>query len=303
MTVPSFQNWFLPLLKRVADGEVHTIQKLYEELAEDMELSEEDRAEMLPSGKQLIFKNRIGWARTYLRKALLLNSPARGEVRITDRGREVLADQPDPLNVRYLKKYAEFVTFHTHVPPKGGGGGQDDDPEDGKSPEEALEQAYDQMKRGVTQELLSKVKEGSPSFFEQLVVDLLVRMGYGGTTQDAAQAVGGSGDGGIDGLIKQDALGLEVIYIQAKRWDNSVQRPEVQKFSGSLDGVGASRGIMITTSTFTSGAKEYVKQINKNIVLLEGETLAGLMFDHGLGVNPASSYVIKAIDSDYFSDE
>jgi restriction system protein len=303
MTVPSFQNWFLPILKRVADGVVHTTQELYEELAEDMELTGEDRAEMLPSGKQLLFKNRIGWARTYLQKAGLLDSPKRGEVLITDRGREVLANQPDPLNVKYLKKYPEFVTFHTHVPVKDADDAEDDNPEDDKSPEETLEQAYDQMKRGVTQELLIKVKEGSPSFFEQLVVDLLVTMGYGGTTQDAAQAVGGSGDGGIDGLIKQDALGLDVVYIQAKRWENSVQRPEVQKFSGSLDGVGASRGIMITTSTFTSGAKEYVKQINKNIVLVEGESLAELMFDHGLGVNPASSYVVKAIASDYFNDE
>ncbi len=301
MAVPDFQSWFLPLLKRVADGESHRLSDLYEELAQDLDLSDEDRAEELPSGKQLTYRNRIGWARTYLKKAGLLESPARGECRITKRGIEVLAQDLERVDVKFLKQFPEFEKFHTYKPSGPGEGGPDGEVVSA-TPEELLEQSHGALKDNVTQELLERVKAAPPSFFESLVVDLLLRMGYGGSREDAGKIVGRSGDGGVDGVINEDRLGLDVVYIQAKRWENTVGRPVVQAFAGSLEGVRARKGVLITTSDFSSEARQYVSQIEKRIVLVTGQQLANLMFEHNIGVSSVASYEVKKVDTDFFEE-
>ncbi len=300
MAVPGFQEWFKPLLNALGTGEIRELSELYDDLADQMGLSSEDRHEMLPSGKQLTYRNRIGWARTYMKKAGLLEFPKPGQCQITERGRAVLAENPESLNVKYLKKFPAFVEFHTHKPGK-----QEDDQAKDQStvtPEEILEEAHKELRENVTQELLDRVKGAPPVFFESLVVELLLRMGYGGSREDAGQTVGRSGDGGIDGIIKEDRLGLDIVYIQAKRWGNTVGRPIVQAFAGSLEGFRARKGVLITTSNFSREAREYVGQIEKRIVLVDGSELARLMFEHDLGVSPVTSYEVKRVDTDYFEE-
>jgi restriction system protein len=303
MTVPGFQTWFLPMLKHVGDGQTHKLATLYEELAGAMQLSVDDLQEMLPSGKQLIYKNRIGWARTYLTKAGLLEAPARGQVRITTRGLEVLSSQPAAVNVSFLKQYQEFRDFHEYKGPSTAapGTGTSVD-EGGDTPEEALEKAHLELREGVSQELLSRLKASPPEFFEYVVVELLLRMGYGGSRKEAGKTLGRSNDGGVDGVIAEDRLGLDQVYIQAKRWEGTVGRPVVQAFAGSLDGVRARKGVVLTTSSFSSGALEYAAMIEKSIVLVDGEQLVALMFEHNLGVSPVSSYEVKRVDLDFFED-
>ena len=304
MTVPDFQTWFMPLLQQVADGDAHKLATLYEELADQMNLSEQDRREKLPSGKQLTYRNRIGWARTYLKKAGLIESPSRGLCRITDRGRSLLEDPPAKLNVGFLKQYPEFIDFHTYTGPAepSSHGGDIEENESSTTPEENLEKSYSALKEDLAQDLLDRVKAAPPIFFESLVVELLLRMGYGGSREDAGRTIGGSGDGGVDGIINEDRLGLDVVYIQAKRWEASVGRPVVQAFAGSLEGVRARKGVLITTSTFTADARHYVTQIEKRIVLVDGQQLSHLMFEHNLGVSSVASYDVKQIDSDFFEE-
>lgn len=302
MAVPDFQAWFLPFLKHLADGKNHRLSDLYEDLAKELALSADDRSEMLPSGKQLKYKNRIGWARTYMKKAGLIESPARGECRITSRGLEVLANPPDRLTVKFLKQFPEFKEFHTYKPSAPLDPHTEADDDSGATPEEALEQAHQTLKDDVTQELLDRVKSSHPSFFEALVVELLLRMGYGGSREDAGKTIGRSGDGGIDGVIKEDRLGLDFVYIQAKRWENTVGRPVVQAFAGSLEGARAKKGVLITTSSFSAEARQYISQIEKRIVLVDGEELASLLFEHNLGVSPVASYEVKKVDTDYFEE-
>jgi restriction system protein len=300
MAVPDFQTWFLPLLKKISDGNVYEMNTLREELAEELGLSDEDKSEMLPSGKQNTYRNRIGWARTYLKKANLLASPSRGAVQITDRGKEVLAANPQDLRVKDLKKFPEFLDFHT-VKEKDT---TDEAPEnENETPEEMLERVHLSIRKQLEVDLLDRVKAAPPKFFEGLVVDLLLKMGYGGSREDAGRTVGRSGDGGIDGVINEDRLGLDVVCIQAKRWENSVGRPIVQAFAGSLEGVRAKKGVLITTSEFTKDATEYVRQIEKRIVLVDGKTLASLMVDNGLGVSSIAQYEVHRIDTDYFEEE
>ena len=304
MAVPDFQAWFMPLLRQVADGDPHKLATLYEELADHMNLSEQDRREKLPSGKQLTYKNRIAWARTYLKKAGLIESPSRGLCRITDRGRSLLEDPPDKLNVRFLKQYPEFIDFHTYTGPAelSSHSGDIAENEASTTPEERLEKSYSALKEDLAQELLDRVKASPPVFFESLVVELLLRMGYGRSREDAGRTIGGSGDGGVDGIINEDRLGLDVVYIQAKRWEGSVGRPVVQAFAGSLEGVRARKGVLITTSTFTADARHYVTQIEKRIVLVDGQQLSHLMFEHSLGVSSVATYDVKQIDSDFFEE-
>jgi len=256
---------------------------------------------MLPSGLQNKFTNRVGWARTYMKKAGLLGSPERGTIRITERGLQVLESRPKEINSEFLKQFPEFVEFQRPATKPRKTATQL--AERNKTPEELLEESYIELYDGLVADLVEKVKSGSPQFFERLVVDLLVKMGYGGSRKDAGEAIGRVGDGGIDGIIKEDKLGLDVIYIQAKRWENTVGRPSVQAFAGSLEGVRAKRGIMITTSQFSSEAREYVRHIEKKIVLVDGEMLAKLMVDHNLGVSAVASYDIKKVDSDYFEED
>lgn len=304
MTVPDFQSWFLPLLRLLGDGEVHRIRDAYEFLADELELTPEDRAAVLPSGKQQMYINRIGWARTYLKKAGLIDSPGRALVQITDRGKAVLKDPPERLNVKFLQQYSEFREFHEYrAAPRDEsnvGEAAADAPEE--TPEETLERVHRSLRHALAEELLERVKQAPPHFFERLVIELLVRMGYGGSMEDAGRSVGRSGDGGIDGVISEDRLGLDMVCIQAKRWENSVGRPVVQAFAGSLEGVRARKGVLITTSHFTKEAEEYVQQIEKRIVLVDGTRLSTLMIDHGLGVSPVAAYEVKRIDSDYFDE-
>ncbi len=299
MTIPDYQTVMLPLLRFAADGQEHSLREAIESLADHFHLSDDERKALLPSGRQATFDNRVGWARTYMKKAGLLQTPRRGYFTITDSGLRALKTNPDKINVKFLEQYPEFLDFRTK-----GKATQTDVtmPTEERTPREVMEDAYATIRTQLAGELLERIAQSSPQFFERLVVDLLVTMGYGGTRRDAGEAVGGSGDEGIDGIIKEDRLGLEVVYIQAKRWENTVHRPEIQKFVGALSGQNARKGVFMTTSNFSAGAVEYAKGLSVKVVLIDGETLASLMIDHGVGVTPEASYEIKRVDSDYFDE-
>ena len=301
MAIPDYQSCMLPILKFYADGQEHSFREAVEAVAKDFNLTDQERKEMLPSGQQEIFDNRIGWARTYMKKVGLIEAPRRGVNRITPRGLDVLKKKPGRIDVNYLAQFKEFKEFralrHTR---------QEDESEvetNNKTPEESLESAYQKIRNDLAADLLQRMKTCSPTFFERLVVEVIVKMGYGGTRQDAGKAVGKSGDGGIDGIIKEDKLGLDAIYIQAKRWDNTVGRPEIQKFVGALTGQRAKKGLFITTSEFSADAEDYVSRIDAKVVLIDGETLAQLMIDHNVGVSTVNAYELKKVDSDYFAEE
>jgi restriction system protein len=303
VTIPDYQSVMLPLLRLAADGQEHSLREAIERLADEFGLNEEERKELLPSGSQATFDNRVGWARAYMKKAGLVDSPRRGHFRITPRGLEALQENPKTINVKFLERYPEFQEFRTRSTPKAHKGGRikgEAPPE--QTPVEAIETAYETIRSGLVGELLEQVMGCSPDFFERLVVDLLVKMGYGGTRKDAGRAVGKRGDEGIDGIINEDRLGLEVVYIQAKRWKNTVSRPEIQKFVGALHGQNARKGIFITTSDFSDGALQYAKGLSDKVVLIDGEMLASLMIDHSVGVSLQRSYELKRVDSDYFSE-
>lgn len=300
MNVPPFNAWLLPLLKRLADGEAQPLSNLAQQLADDLGLSPEDRAQMLTSG-QLTYQNRVGWARTYLKKAGLIEAPSRGTARITDRGRRVLAENLPAIDVKYLYRFPEFVEFHAPAAEQNSVAPEvAPDVATLESPEDTLERVSLQLRQNLATELLDRIKAAPPDQFERLVVDLLLAMGYGGSRQDAGEVLGKSGDGGLDGVIKEDRLGLDAIYVQAKRWDNVVGRPVVQAFAGSLEGVRARKGVLITTSSFSAEARSYVRQIEKRIVLLDGNELADLMIEHNLAVSIDATYVVKKLDNDYF---
>jgi restriction system protein len=298
MPVPDFQSFFLPVLRSTTDGENHPLAELRERLATDLALSAEELAQKLPSGVQTVFANRLAWSAVYLTKAGALERVKRGVFRITDRGKDLLALDVPKLMVKDLPKYTEFVTFQKGSQ-NGGDYEEETKPEKSQTPEEQLANAYKVLRGALANDVLEAVKKSSPIFFEELVVELLVAMGYGGSIEDAGRAVGKSGDGGIDGIIKEDKLGLDVVYVQAKRWSNSVGRPVVQAFAGSLEGVRARKGVLITTSYFSQDALEYVRMIEKRIVLIDGRQLADLMIDHDIGVNVAQTYKVKRLDSDY----
>ena len=296
MPVPNFQRFMYPLLELAADGEVHSMDEAYEVLAEKFNLTEEERAELLPSGRQSRYENRVGWARTYLTKAGLLESTGRGQFKITPRGLDVLRSGVTDIDKSYLYQFPEFVEFRR----RDRGNAESEVIEDaGKTPDEQLELLYLELEKQLAHELLERIKQCSPAFFERLVVQLLVAMGYGGSVSDAGKAVGRSGDDGIDGIIKQDRLGLSNIYIQAKRWNNTVPGEVVRAFAGSLALKKASRGVIITTSDFSEGAIKAAEQLG-NIVLIDGETLAQYMIEYNVGVTVAARYEIKRIDRDFF---
>jgi restriction system protein len=292
-------------MRLAADGEVHRYRSAVESLADHFELTPDERRELLPSGKQPTFDNRVGWARTYMTKAGLLSSPKRGLFQITERGQRILQENPLIINVAFLEKFDEFIEFRNLR--------RDKPPteevsravlsSDESTPEEALEGAYQSLRSDLTNEILEKVKDCSPAFFEDLVVDLIVKMGYGGSRREAGQAISRAGDEGIDGIIKEDRLGLDIIYIQAKRWEAVVGRPEIQKFAGALQGQRARKGIFITTSSFSRDATDYVRNIDTKIILIDGATLAEYMIDSNVGVTVEATYELKRIDSDYFSED
>jgi restriction system protein len=291
----------LPLLKYASDKKEHSIREAIEYLANLFKLTEQDRKEILPSGQQYVFDNRVGWARTYLKKAGLLESTKRSFFKITDLGLDVLKKNPQEINVKFLEQFPQFIEFRNLRREKEEYEQKEEELE--QTPQELLEYGYQKIKRELAQELLSLVKQSSPRFFEKLVVDVLIRMGYGGSLKDAGKAVGQSGDGGIDGIIKEDKLGLDVIYIQAKRWDNVVGSKEIRNFVGSLAGQHANKGVFITTSGFTKDSLDYVKTIPHKVILIDGEMLTQLMIENDVGVTKISSYDIKKIDSDYFEEE
>lgn len=304
MTIPDFQSIMLPMLQIAADEKEHSIQQFLDRLSEHFSLSEEELNEMLPSGKQPTFYNRVGWARTYLSKSGLLEMTRRSHYQITERGKQVLASQPARLDMKYLEQFPEYIEFREkesgrRKPPESG---EKTTSIEAKTPEEVLEDAYMEIRESLAQELLSTVKQSTPAFFERLVVELLVKMGYGGSRREAARAVGQTGDEGIDGIIDEDRLGLDTIYVQAKKWDGVVGRPEIQKFAGALMGKRAKKGIFITTSHFTQDAINYVSTIDFKVVLIDGKRLAEFMIDNDVGVASATSYQLKRIDSDYFGD-
>jgi len=303
MAVPDYQSFMLPLLKLSSDGEIHAMKDTYQTVADMFKLTEQDRAELLPSGTQQTYKNRIAWARTYLTKAGLLESPKRGAFRITDRGRSELATNLKEISTDYLMKFDEFRSFRTPVVNHASGSQSSIQTLSSSTPEETIESAIEDLTTQLANELLQALLEASPSFFEQIVIELLVRMGYGGSQREAAEVVGRSGDGGIDGIIKEDRLGLEVIYVQAKRWENTVSRPEIQKFVGALQGKRARKGIFITTSKYSSEARQYVNNIENRVVLIDGEQMTRLMIEHGIGTTTFREYKVKRLDSDYFVEE
>ena len=304
--IPDYQSLMLPLLKITADGNEYHTRDLIEALSNEFQLTDEERKEMLASGNQAIFDNRVGWAKTYLKKAGLLGSPKRATFVITDLGRQTLAKNLDRIDNRYLRQFPSFLEFQNISHNGEETEGETDNIEILKqTPEETLDKAYQSIRESLASDLLSKVVQLSPAFFERLVVELLVKMGYGGSIKDAGKAIGKSGDEGIDGTIKEDKLGLDIIYIQAKRWSpgNTVGRPELQKFVGALAGQGAKKGIFITTSSFSNDAKSYTPRNETKIVLIDGEQLAQLMIDHNLGCTTQQIYELKKIDSDYFGEE
>jgi restriction system protein len=303
MAVPDYQSIMLPLLRLAGDGQEHKFSEAMESLAKEFGLSEQERDELLPSGAQTKFGNRAGWARTYMTKAGLLVSPGRGRFKITERGLGVLKTNPERISAKSLRQYPEFVEFQGTHRQEREPQEQEQEAESEQTPAEALEASYVNLRKALAQDLLDKVKSCSPVFFEHLVVDLLVAMGYGGSRKDAGQAVGRTGDGGIDGIIKEDKLGLDAVCVQAKRWDGTVGRPVVQAFAGSLEGVRAKKGVLITTSQFSGEAEDYVGSIEKKIVLINGEQLAQLMIDHNIGVTELATYALKRIDNDYFGEE
>ena len=295
----------LPVLRLAGDGQEHSLEEARESLAQTFGLTPAERAEVLPSGRQRRFDNRVAWAKSFLQQARLITSPRRAHFLITDRGRALLAENLKRVDIPVLSRFEEFREFRTAGVKSSdvGGEGQIHADTQVATPEEILEQAYLGIRSDVASELLAKVKAAPPEFFEKLVVELLVRMGYGGDRSEAGKAIGGSGDEGIDGIISEDRLGLDMIYLQAKRWDGTVGRPEIQKFVGALHGKRAKKGVFITTGTFSADARSYVSHIDPRVVLIDGKELASYMWDLDLGVSPKAMYHVKRIDSDFFSEE
>jgi len=300
MAIPDFETIMLPLLKFLSDGKEHQKKEAVYALAKHFKLTEEELKQLQPSGRNLLFDNRVAWSRKYMYEAGLIGSPLRGYWQITNKGIDVIKANPNKIDVEFLDQFPGFKEYRT--------GAKDRDEQVVSSvetnlqrtPEELLESGYQEIKQSLVQDILEQVKQCSPNFFEKIVVELLLKMGYGGSRRDAAEAIGKSGDEGIDGIIKEDRLGLDCIYVQAKRWEGQVGRPEIQKFAGALQGKRAKKGIFITSSFFTQEAKDFVKNIDNKIILIDGKFLAELMIEHDIGVSPEASYEIKRLDSDYF---
>jgi restriction system protein len=304
--IPDYQTFMLPLLRLLGDEKERVFSDICEALANEFQLTPEERQELLPSGFYPTYASRIGWARTYLSKAGLLESPKRAVWRISASGLALLKRNPKSLSSKDLEVFDAFRAFKTAgkqereapgTPPTAATVQRNQRLE---SPEESLLRLHGELDAALRSELLTRIKSAPAHFFERLVVELMLKMGYGGSREDAGQVVGKSGDGGIDGVINQDRLGLDTIYLQAKRWEGTVGRPDVQTFVGSLAGHRAKRGVFITTSSYTKQAYDYVASISERVILIDGEQLATLMIEHDLGVSPLASYVVKRVDGDYF---
>jgi restriction system protein len=303
MPIPDYQSLMLPVLRLVGDRQEHSLAELRQRISQELHLTDEELAERLASDSQTVFSNRVAWAVQYLKSAGAIRAVRRGVYEITDRGLSLLKTQPVEITVKTLRQFPEFVEFQgrssevdqTAVPVTPYAGSK-------STPEETLENSFQALRDALANELLESVKGGTPAAFEKIVVDLLVAMGYGGSVEDAGKVVGKSGDGGIDGIIKQDKLGLDFLYVQAKRWRDVVGSPEVMKFSGSLAKKHANRGVFITTSWFSNDALEYVEEMPQRIILIDGKRLALLMIEHNVGVAPTKTYTLKRMDQDYFEN-
>jgi restriction system protein len=307
MSVPDFQTLMLPVLRQLAEGGEQPPAAVREAVANALQLTAEDLAALLPSGRQTTFANRVAWALGYLKQAGLLESPRRGVYRLTDRGRTALSEGLDRLDIQYLMKFPEFVAFRTpgtttqpDVDLTSGAAKPD---ASALTPDEQMRVGYTRLRQSLAAQVLERVRQVTSKFFEELVVDLLVSMGYGGSREDAGSVVGRSGDEGIDGIIKEDRLGLDAIYVQAKRWKDTVGRPDIQRFAGALQGQRARKGVFITTSSFSPDAKAYVSNLQSTIVLIDGKELAELMIEHGVGVSEADVFKVLKLDEDYFAED
>ena len=304
MPVPDYQSLMAPVLSALADGGDHSLAELRTVLAERLALAEEDLQAKIPSGTPL-FANRLHWAVTYMYQAGLLSRPKRGVVRITGRGRKVAAEHPDRVDVGVLSEFPEFIEFksRSHAPRQSSQTGQPELAKSEATPREAVSTAVDEANTAVAAEVLDRVRQREPAFLERLVLAVLTAMGYGGAA-GAAEHLGKSGDEGLDGVIRQDPLGLDRIYVQAKRYGASraVGRPEIQEFVGALHGAQADRGIFITTSRFTPEATTYADRVAARVVLIDGAALSALMVRHNIGVQDQQRYVIKRVDEDFFEE-
>jgi restriction system protein len=305
MAIPDFQSLMLPLMRIATDRQTHLFRDAVEVIAREFGLSEADRSEMLPSGGAPLFYNRLAWAKTHLKMAGLLELPQRGAFKITESGTELMSQPPVRIDLALLRKYPAYLLARAG----GDSAGSHSAPvaqvaqAAEATPEEAIEQAHHLLQRELADEVLASIMKCRPIFFERLIVQLMIKMGYGGSREEAGRAVGRSGDGGIDGIINEDRLGLDAIYLQAKRWEGVVGRPEIMRFVGALAGQRANKGVFITTSRFTQEAKDYAISSQYKVVLIDGERLADLMIEHDLGVSVAAIYQLKRIDSDFFSED
>lgn len=300
--IPDFQKIMLPFLTIIADGEEHSTIETNEKLAQIFNLTDEELNQFLPSGVAKTFSNRVAWAKSHFKMAGLLENTKRSSFKITEQGKKFLKENPNEINLRVLKLLPIYQE-RTGRTREDDLSSDTDTSQNVETPEEILANNYLKIRNNLSQELLLKIKNSSPAFFENLVVELLVKMGYGGSIKDAGKSIGRSGDEGIDGIIKEDRLGLDMIYIQAKKWENVVGRPEIQKFVGALAGQGAKKGVFITTSKYSNEAREYHPKNDTKIVLIDGEQLTDLMIDFNLAVSTTKTFEIKRIDNDYFGEE
>lgn len=305
--IPDFQTIMLPLLKLLGDKEEHDLQNLVAKICDKHKLTDAEREELLPSGRQKIISNRVAWARIYLQKANLMESPKRATFKITEQGLKVLSNNPKRIDIKFLKSIPEFKEWQTTFAYQGKKGSNEtsqstDEIETKKTPEELLDYSFAKLKEELATELIDKIKSCTPAFFERLVIDLLIKMGYGGSRKEAGEIKGKSGDGGIDGIIKEDKLGLDTIYVQAKKWNDTVPVGQVRDFAGSLLSKKAKKGIFISTSNYPKGAYEFVSSIEPKIILIDGKQLAELMIEHNVGLATKINYEVKKIDMDYFDE-
>lgn len=308
MAIPDYQTLMLPLLKAVKDGNEHRVGDITQQLAQEFQLTQEERQQLLPSGTQTTFANRVGWAKSYLIQAGALEGTKRAHFRITDRGREVLDSSPSHIDNEYLLRFEEFVAFRNRgKTPETPSQTLAElaEPSQVQTPDELIRSTLKQMEAALAKELLDRILAASPAFFESLIVKLFIAMGYGGSREDAGQIVGKSGDHGIDGVIDQDSLGLDRVYIQAKKYakNNSVSEPEIRGFSGSLGAAKANKGVFVTTSTFTQPARDFAERHPFKIILIDGEQLTALMIRHNVGARIEQTLHFKRIDEDFFLDE
>lgn len=310
MAVPDFQTFMLPVLREFADGAEHIYKNVRDRVAITLRLSPEDLSDRIPSGKKTRVDDRASWAHVYLKQAGLLTSSRRGVYQITPRGQQVLTSPPEKITMDFLEQFPEYLEFKSRkravdgeTPPATAARSTIHSAQPALTPDEQIRAGYELLRSSLTAQLLERVRQASPAFFEQLVVDVLVAMGYGGSQEDAARVVGQSGDGGIDGIIKEDRLGLESIYVQAKRWEATVGRPTVQQFAGALHGHRARKGVMISTSNFSREAVEYANASQITIVLIDGPQLADYMVEFGVGVSEVDTIKLKRLDEDYFGEE